>query len=313
MLNKRYLQLNELRPLATKVAEKLLALALTKQGHELRCFPVPRGGVPAYYLIREAFIRLTWRSYGPNTVTLTEVPVKAMADVFIDDLIDSGKTRQTYLINNPNAPFLALVNKEELYPGEWLVFPWEETEEKSIEDAFVRLLQYIGEDPNRGGLKETPDRMAKAWKFWTSGYGKEPASVIKQFEDGGQNYDEMIHVKGVPFYSHCEHHLAQFFGTVTFAYIPSKDNRIVGLSKIDRLIDIFARRLQVQERLTTQIVDSFCEVMRPLGAGVCVRARHLCIESRGVQHAGQVATTSAFRGVLLTKPEARAEFFSLER
>ncbi|TQE98144.1 MAG: GTP cyclohydrolase I, partial [Spiribacter salinus] len=133
---------------------------------------------------------------------------------------------------------------------------------------------------SRGGLNETPDRVAKAWEFWTSGYQQHPADVLKAFEDGADGYDEMVAVVGIPFYSKCEHHLADIFGTATVAYVP--DGRIVGLSKLSRLVDVFARRLQVQERLTVQVADALDEHLAPLGVGVTISARHLCMESRGL-------------------------------
>jgi GTP cyclohydrolase I len=175
--------------------------------------------------------------------------------------------------------------------------------------AFRSLLIGIGEDPKRGGLVETPARMVNAWKHWTRGYKEDPIAILKAFEDGGEHYDELVHVGHIPFYSQCEHHLAPFFGEVFFGYIP--DKRIVGLSKMNRLVDAFARRLQVQERMTSQILSTFCDVIKPLGAGIVVRARHMCMESRGVCHQGCMTTTSAFNGVIKDQPAARAEFFSL--
>lgn len=171
------------------------------------------------------------------------------------------------------------------------------------------LKDVIGEDPNRGGLKDTPDRMVRAWAEWTSGYKMDPAKVVRTFEDGAESYDEMIHTGGIPFYSHCEHHLAPFFGTVDFAYLPEK--RIVGLSKFSRLVDVFAQRLQVQERLTSQIVETFVEVIQPRGAGVTIKARHLCMESRGIKRCGCVTTTTRLCGVLKDDTRARMEYLNL--
>jgi GTP cyclohydrolase I len=182
-------------------------------------------------------------------------------------------------------------------------------DEPAVEDVIRDLLTYIGEDTERGGLVETPHRVAKAWKFWTSGYSKNPADILKVFEDGADGCDEMIVVKDIPFYTHCEHHLAPFFGTATVAYIPN--GRIVGLSKISRVVDMFARRLQVQERLTNQIADTLLNGLQPKGVGVIITARHLCMESRGICQQGHTTITSALRGVLKDKPEARAEFMSL--
>ncbi len=176
-------------------------------------------------------------------------------------------------------------------------------------EAIQKLLYHIGEDPTRGGLEETPKRVLKAWNDWCSGYEIDPASVLKVFEDGAEDCDEMVVVKDIPFYSHCEHHMAPFFGTATIAYIPN--GKIVGLSKLSRLLDVFAKRLQVQERLTTQIADAIMEHLDALGCGVVIKARHMCMESRGVSKQGHHTITSALRGVLKTQPETRAEFLSL--
>lgn len=304
----RILTHEEISEAARGIAYQLSRLALQLR-RPLLVYPVPRGGIPAFYVVRDHYNRLT------IDYPLNIAPNPAHADVFIDDLVDSGRTRDRMILASPNAVFLSLFDKGAsiMLEKAWLVFPWEATEESSADDIFIRLLQFIGEDPSRGGLKETPVRMAKAWRHWTSGYGKEAVDIIKQFEDGSEDYNEMIHTQGIPFYSHCEHHLAPFFGTVTFAYIPKLKGKIVGLSKMNRLIDVFARRLQVQERLTVQVIDSFCKELDPLGAGITVRARHLCIESRGVQQQGCITTTSAFRGVMFDKPEARAEFFNLTK
>jgi len=178
-----------------------------------------------------------------------------------------------------------------------------------MQRTITRLLKLIGEDPSRGGLQETPDRVAKAWEFWTKGYKERPEDVLKVFEDGAERCDEMVLVKDIPLYSHCEHHLAPIFGTVSIAYIPQ--GRIVGLSKLSRLADVYARRLQVQERLTNQIADALHTHLKPKGVGVVVKARHLCMESRGVCQQGHITVTSALRGVMRDVPEARAEFLEL--
>ena len=176
----------------------------------------------------------------------------------------------------------------------------------TAEEAALGVLRAIGEDPSRGGLLETPERVAKAWQHWFSGYDRDPADVLKVFEDGAEGVDEMVLVKDIPFYSHCEHHMAPIFGTATVAYIPN--GRIVGLSKLSRLVDIFARRLQVQERMTTQVADALVEHLRPHGVGVLVKARHLCMESRGVCQQGHHTVTTALRGVMREDARARAEF-----
>jgi GTP cyclohydrolase IA len=173
---------------------------------------------------------------------------------------------------------------------------------------FRSLADYAGFKASRGGVIETPKRMAKAWAFWTSGYSLCPADVLKQFDDGAENYDAMVVQQGIPFYSHCEHHMAPFFGVVHIGYLP--DKRIVGLSKLARVVNIFARRLQVQERLTTEIAQALDEGLKPLGVGVVVEARHLCIESRGVEKPGTITRTSALRGQIHNHAGARAEFLS---
>lgn len=180
----------------------------------------------------------------------------------------------------------------------------------TLEDVFRLLLTKLGEDPTRGGLLDTPKRMAKAWNFWTSGYGERAEDVLAtQFEDGAEGYDEMVLVRDIPFYSHCEHHMAPFFGTCSVGYIPRR--AVVGLSKLGRLTNMHARRLQVQERMTNAIADDIDRVLNPKGVGVIIRARHLCMESRGVCQTGHHTVTSALRGAFKTKPEARAEFLSL--
>lgn len=168
------------------------------------------------------------------------------------------------------------------------------------------LLKELDPESDREGLRETPDRVAEAWKHWCSGYSKSPTEVLKVFEDGGETYDEMVTVKDIPIYSHCEHHLAAIFGTCTISYIP--DGHIVGLSKLSRLADIYARRLQVQERMTCQIADALYEHLKPKGVGVRIYARHLCMESRGICQQGHQTITTALRGVIKEQKQARDEF-----
>lgn len=152
-----------------------------------------------------------------------------------------------------------------------------------------------GEDPFREGIQETPARFAKAWAHWTSGYNIDPQALLKSFEEG--DYNEMVIVKDIPLYSKCEHHIADIFGTATVAYIPS--GRVVGLSKLSRLVNVFARRLQVQERMTVQIADALWNSpLSPRGVGVRLKCRHMCMESRGICQQGHHTVTTALRGVL---------------
>ncbi len=171
------------------------------------------------------------------------------------------------------------------------------------------LLTYIGEDPDREGLLETPARFLKAWAEYTRGYREKPEDILKSFEDGAERVDEMVIVRDIPVYSLCEHHLAPFFGKAHVGYVP--DKRILGLSKISRLVEIFGRRLQVQERLTNQIADALDENLQPLGVAVVIECRHMCMESRGVRHTGTSTVTSALRGSIKANADTRREFLSL--
>lgn len=161
----------------------------------------------------------------------------------------------------------------------------------------------------REGLQETPNRVAKAMSHWFSGYDVNIPELLKVFEDGAENYDQMVIVKDIPIYSKCEHHMADIFGTATIAYIPN--GKIVGLSKLSRLADAFARRLQVQERLTANIADAIQEHLNPVGVGVMIKARHMCMESRGICQQGHHTITTALHGVLKDEPAARMEFITL--
>jgi GTP cyclohydrolase IA len=179
----------------------------------------------------------------------------------------------------------------------------------NIENSIRELLKLTGEDPDREGLSETPQRFLKAFDFWTQGYEQDPGEVLKMFEDGAEYYDQLIFIGNIPVYSLCEHHLTPFFGVAHVGYIP--DQRIVGLSKIPRLVDVFARRLQCQERLTRQIADAIWDVLQPLAVGAVIRCRHLCMESRGIQKSGCTTVTSALRGALRDEPDCRAEFMTM--
>lgn len=270
---------------------RAVALKIASYGFK-KAYAIPRGGILAAYAIQK------------HCQVLELVADPAEADCYIDDLIDSGATRTRY----SDKPFFALFDKTKMANSPWLIFPWEETAESSAEDIGLRLLQFIGEDTTREGLVETPTRFVRAWQEWTNGYDTDLPNLFKDFSDGAESYDQMILIDPIPFYSHCEHHLAPFFGVVHIGYIPN--GRIAGLSKFCRLVDAFAHRLQVQERLTTQIADFIDGTLSPLGVAVTIKARHFCMESRGVKKQGTRTTTSAIRGVF-KRPEVRAEFFSL--
>ncbi len=180
----------------------------------------------------------------------------------------------------------------------------------SDEELIRELLTRLGEDVNRDGLKETPARVMRAWRFWMSGYHTKVEDVVKLFTEDNEVPDELIFQAGIPVYSHCCHHMTPIFGTACIGYIPS-GRTIIGLSKLSRIVDVFARRLTVQERLCSQVAQALQDVLQPKGAGVVIRARHLCLESRGVQRQGTITTTSALRGCIKDEPDCRAEFMAL--
>ncbi len=179
-----------------------------------------------------------------------------------------------------------------------------------LEEAVREILRQVGEDPGREGLLATPQRVAKALEFLTSGYRQD----IDQLLNGALyevSYDEMVIVKDIELFSLCEHHLLPFIGRCHVAYVPAK--KIIGLSKIPRVVDVFARRLQVQERLTNQIAEAIMEKINPLGVGVVIEAKHLCLVMRGVEKQNSMAVTSAMLGIFRDDPKTREEFLSLVR
>ena len=170
------------------------------------------------------------------------------------------------------------------------------------------IIRLCGDDPNRNGLLETPFRVVKAFLEYTKGYDEDPEAILgKQFDVA---YDELVLIKDIPYKSLCEHHFAPFFGKAHIAYIP-KNNIITGLSKFARLLDAYAHRFQVQERLTAQVADTIEKVLRPLGVAVVIEGTHYCMCGRGVKKEGAVTVTSAMRGVFRDKPEARDEVLKL--
>ena len=181
----------------------------------------------------------------------------------------------------------------------------------AIEALTRSLLLELGEDPEREGLLKTPERVAKAMRFLTKGYQEDVTSVLNNAVFEGEDYDEMVVVKDIEFYSLCEHHMLPFYGQCHIAYLP--DKKIIGLSKIPRLVDIFARRLQVQERLTTQIAHSLRKWLNPKGVGVVMEASHLCMMMRGVEKQHSNATTSTMLGLFRRDRRTRMEFMELIR
>ena len=182
-------------------------------------------------------------------------------------------------------------------------------DKERIERAVREILEAVGEDPSREGLLETPGRVARMYEEIFSGLESDPLEHLKIFNEGGR-HDELVLVKDIPLYSLCEHHLLPFIGRAHIAYIP-KNGRIIGLSKFARIVDCFARRPQVQERLTGQIADFLYENLDPLGVAVFIQAEHLCMTMRGARAAGSMTQTSALRGCMRSDAKTRAEVMSL--
>lgn len=184
---------------------------------------------------------------------------------------------------------------------------YDEQVTNDLKDQYTAILKGLGEDPEREGLQKTPERVAKAMQFITQGYTMDAAAILNSAKFH-ESYSEMVLVKNIELYSLCEHHMLPFFGKAHIAYIPN--GVITGLSKLAHVVECFSRRLQVQERMTHQILDVIQETLQPLGVGVVIEAQHLCMMMRGVQKQNSVTTTSAFSGQFL-KNETRAEFLKL--
>ena len=180
---------------------------------------------------------------------------------------------------------------------------------KEAEDAISTLLLWAGEDPQREGLVDTPARVATAYEDWFSGYGQDPVRFLTRTFEEVEGYDEMIVLRDIKFESHCEHHMAPIIGNVTVGYLPR--DRVVGISKLARVIDIYAKRLQIQEKFTTQIAQSINDVLRPSGVGVVVTASHECMTTRGVQKSGAGLVTRHLMGEICDNPDTRREFLEL--
>jgi GTP cyclohydrolase IA len=300
-MNKRILTHHDVMIAARAVAEKIYTGSRPHQSFlvlnsTIALYGVPRGGIPAAYAVA---------SFLPKSV-IVEHPSEA--DYIIDDVVDSGTTAERYVGRFPVTPFYSLFPPS----ADWLVFPWEVGDtDASADDIPTRLLQFVGEDPEREGLRDTPKRFLAAWRDYTTGYAQDPGALLKTFEDGAEKVDELVLVRDIPVYSHCEHHLAPFFGVAHIAYIPC--GKVLGLSKFARLVDVFAKRLQVQERMTQQIAHALNDALVPRGVGVVLECRHLCMEQRGVRARGASTTTSCLLGALKKDDAARAEFMRLVR
>jgi GTP cyclohydrolase IA len=265
-------------------------------------YGVPKGGVPlAVALSRELGLRLSnHRSAFPFEVLV------------VDDIIDSGTTRKRF--HQHHFACLHCKNVAEAEPtfavhanvDKWIQYWWE-GEEKPAEDAVIRLLEVIGEDPRRQGLLETPKRVLASYEKLFGGYMVDPVDLVKTFDK--ESYDQMVLLKNIEVYSMCEHHMLPFIGKAHVAYIPR--NKVIGISKLARIVEAYSRRLQIQERLTDEITECLMANLQPIGAACVIEAEHLCMRMRGVEKQNSVMVTSSLKGVFLEKPAARDEFMRL--
>jgi GTP cyclohydrolase I len=299
-MDKLFLTLSECQNEAAEIACNLKAVLSGRAVPVLspiRIYGVPQGGIPVAYMVKEALL--------VNEGMQSEVVYKAeIADVIVDDIIDSGATKARF---PKDKPFFALVDKK--FDGdEWFVFPWEVCAEAdtSAHDIVLRFLQYIGEDPKRKGIVETPSRVVKSWSDLYKGYKIDEKEIFKTFDEP---CDEMVILRNIEFYSMCEHHCLPFFGKVHIAYIPN--GKVVGISKLARLVECYSRRLQIQERMTQQITEAIVKHLSPLGVACFVEAKHLCMMARGVEKQNSVMVTSSLRGVFKEKDAPRMEFLLL--
>jgi GTP cyclohydrolase I len=295
-MDKYYMTWDEVSIRAKQTTIRILQ-HFEEQPPEIRIYGIPRGGVYVAAMVCGG--------------TLKAVTKPEEADCFVDDIIDSGKTADRYrkMYGKPTFPLVFPRVREEDKNLGWIVFPWEVMvgEGYGPTDAVLRLLEYIGEDVFREGLVKTPGRYVRALEEMTSGYKMNAKEILSaQFEN---ETDEMVMLSDIRFTSLCEHHILPFAGSVTIGYIPGK--KIVGISKLARVVEMFSRRLQIQERMTQNIACAIEIELKPQGVGVVVRAHHECMSCRGVKQPGTVMVTSCMLGVMRDKGPARAEFFSL--
>ncbi len=265
-------------------------------------FGVPQGGVPLAVTL----------------AYLLKLPLSTAEEpgcLVVDDIIDSGTTRRKYgaydfatlIDKRNNIPSDDCISAKNTFKDKWVEFWWEGSESKSIEDSVVRQLQFLGEDVTREGLKDTPARVVESWKEIYAGYDMKVEDIITTFTNDG--YVEIILLKDIEFYSTCEHHMQPFFGKAHVAYIPVE--KVIGISKLARIVEMFSRRLQIQERISTQVVQTLMKELEPHGAACFIEAKHFCMCSRGVNKQNSVMTTSCLEGIFFDDDKARSELMSL--
>lgn len=282
-----------------------LARKLTQSAFD-EIYGIPRGGqYPAAMLAQILGKRVVFDPAQIGAKTLV-----------VDDLLDSGATMRGMIATRPEAKYAAVYAKPQSFvdgcvvgtrldSAEWLVFPDESG--CGIEENFKRTLEYIGEDTSREGLLETPKRMRRAYDEIFAGYKTNPHDLVKTFTQG--TCQEMVILKNAEFYSTCEHHFFPFFGHCSIGYVPN--DKVIGVSKLARLLDCYSRRMQIQERMTSQIADFLVESLNPLGVYVICEGVHFCMTSRGVRKQDASMVTSAIRGEFKNNAAMRNEFLHL--
>lgn len=289
----------------TQVTEAVDALCDRNRNHSSaikNIYGIPQGGAPIAIMVASRL--------GLNLVESPHIGTT----LIVDDLVDTGNTMNRYrsqgffcdaLYRKPWSP-------KELAPHaievtDWLAFPWERDDGEPT-DAVIRILQHIGEDPTRDGLQDTPKRVVKAMREMTAGYNMDPATILSKTFD--VEHDQMVVLAGINYWSLCEHHLLPFHGKVTLGYIPKPGSRVVGLSKLARLVHAYSKRLQVQERMTNELAQALEQHLDPRGVGVVVTGYHSCMAARGIQTDGEMVT-SAMLGAMRHDMSARAEFLAV--
>ena len=267
-------------------------------------YPVPRGGIPvAIALSMKLGIPIDSKSLWHDCLV-------------VDDIVDSGATRNKFKEYDFACLHVKDYTMKEFHPtysisfmNEWVEYWWEEAQDElPAEDSVTRLIQSIGEDPNREGLVETPKRFVKAWQFLFSGYDQKVEDILTVFNSDG--YDQIVLLKDIELYSMCEHHCLPFWGKAHVAYIPGK--KLIGISKLARLVDMYSRRMQIQERIGDQVTNALVKYLQPQGAACIIEASHLCMRMRGVQKQNSVMVTSSLRGVFMDHAStAKTELISL--
>ena len=273
-------------------------------------YPIPTGAYPVA-------VRLSERLKLPLISSFIDI-IDTDQVLIVDDVIDSGETLMSLFKTYPmieKCDVAALFQKESarvktIYFSKtlinWVVFPWD-NDQADIKNNVTRVLQYIGEDVQRDGLLDTPTRVVKSWDKLFGGYKQDPKKLMKEFDNPG--YDEMVLLKDIEFYSTCEHHIQPFFGKAHIAYVPG--NKVVGISKLSRLLEVYTRRLQIQERIGEQVTDFLMKEMGALGAACILEAQHFCMVARGVEKHGAVMSTSSIKGCFRNDAKARSELMSL--